>query len=778
MFNWWKDREFKKSIYWYGKLEKRILTLFLVSAIVPVIILGIILFYVTLNNVKEETTIRSHTELMENKLEVDNTVEKIEQYYFSAITSDEVNYLVENDVGYSGYNQVIEFMEKIVSKISFTSYVRGCTLINFETGWTYSANGIRRLESLNNAEECIEIFENSDDYCFWINNAYKDTNSRGGVDLEYLSLAFKLPLGYNEETSMLIINIYESNFESLIKNSQDISTIIFDENGDKIYGTNKELDNFIIENIYNEIKAGENGNITSNIYDIGYTFNDEKYLVSYITSNDTNWTYVTYINESVVTEDAYYVLYIAVLLAVVTILLITLVAAMCTHWIYQQIKNIYVNFRSYMNYENTVKVDELEIIDKGLNSLYSSNLELGTIIDSQNSQLVELFVLRLIRGQLTDEMIYSNLDKLDIKPWKYISVVLINCSQNKEGNELSYLEKDILHIQVAKSMPDKIKGLTMFAPVNNTHDIVLVVCDDDIVELEEKINEVCNNTNKFILENFGLNSNIGVSKTFTELIKFPKAYSEAREALKRGKVYEKNKQSDSFYYYSNESSEEDEKNSYNIIFQNEVKAAVDSCDEDTAFKVTEEFLKEIEKNELKWNEQYYFLYRFLLSILVIGADAGVSLNSIFEFREKTLFQQFNQLYTLKEIEDFYKYSIIRPVIAGINDSRKNDQSELLLEIEKLVIEKEGNITLTECADALNCHANTIWRIMKNHRNQTFSDYTAVIRLEKAEDLLINTDLSINEIAEILNYTNAQNFIRYFKKHRETTPGKFRQDNKK
>jgi len=50
-------------------------------------------------------------------------------------------------------------------------------------------------------------------------------------------------------------------------------------------------------------------------------------------------------------------------------------------------------------------------------------------------------------------------------------------------------------------------------------------------------------------------------------------------------------------------------------------------------------------------------------------------------------------------------------------------------------------------------------------------------LELAKRMLVDTDLPVAEIANRLSYSNAQNFIRLFKKHMEITPGQFRKQNK-
>ena len=46
-------------------------------------------------------------------------------------------------------------------------------------------------------------------------------------------------------------------------------------------------------------------------------------------------------------------------------------------------------------------------------------------------------------------------------------------------------------------------------------------------------------------------------------------------------------------------------------------------------------------------------------------------------------------------------------------------------------------------------------------------------MEKAEKMLLDTDMTVTEIADRLGYSNAENFIRAFRKYSGETPHKFR-----
>ncbi|MNU11155.1 DNA-binding transcriptional regulator SoxS [compost metagenome] len=56
---------------------------------------------------------------------------------------------------------------------------------------------------------------------------------------------------------------------------------------------------------------------------------------------------------------------------------------------------------------------------------------------------------------------------------------------------------------------------------------------------------------------------------------------------------------------------------------------------------------------------------------------------------------------------------------------------------------------------------------------TFSEYVMGYRLQMAKKWLVETEMTIKEIAERLQYHNPQNFIRSFRKKEHVTPGAYR-----
>jgi two-component system response regulator YesN len=94
--------------------------------------------------------------------------------------------------------------------------------------------------------------------------------------------------------------------------------------------------------------------------------------------------------------------------------------------------------------------------------------------------------------------------------------------------------------------------------------------------------------------------------------------------------------------------------------------------------------------------------------------------------------------------------------------------------KRIIDEKYGEaITLQSVADELCIHPVSLSKVFKKEMGQNFLDYLTEVRIEKAKDLLRNSNLKIYEIAEKIGYQEIQYFGKLFKKRMNMTPKEFR-----
>lgn len=83
------------------------------------------------------------------------------------------------------------------------------------------------------------------------------------------------------------------------------------------------------------------------------------------------------------------------------------------------------------------------------------------------------------------------------------------------------------------------------------------------------------------------------------------------------------------------------------------------------------------------------------------------------------------------------------------------------------------IDLNTLSEAFHVTPQYISSIFKKYRNQNIKDYISKVKLTYAKELILTTDMSVNEIAQRLGYAGEIGVIRLFKKYEGMTPGDFR-----
>jgi AraC-like DNA-binding protein len=87
-------------------------------------------------------------------------------------------------------------------------------------------------------------------------------------------------------------------------------------------------------------------------------------------------------------------------------------------------------------------------------------------------------------------------------------------------------------------------------------------------------------------------------------------------------------------------------------------------------------------------------------------------------------------------------------------------------------ELTSDISLEHYAEQFGIKPYTLSRAFKDEMKMTFMDFLTELRIAKAKELLLTTDLQIQEIADIVHYQPSY-LIRQFRKHVGLTPGQFR-----
>ena len=149
------------------------------------------------------------------------------------------------------------------------------------------------------------------------------------------------------------------------------------------------------------------------------------------------------------------------------------------------------------------------------------------------------------------------------------------------------------------------------------------------------------------------------------------------------------------------------------------------------------------------------------------------------FQQQEALQKIFSCTNLQEMEVVLR-SMNTRLCAYINSERCRQSSSLISQIKGYIDENyaDCNMSLTSVSAEVGLNPTYLSSYFKEQTGINFQNYLARIRLEASLSLLVDSELSVNEAAVQVGYSNTAVYIRNFKKVYGVTPGQYRDSHKK
>lgn len=140
----------------------------------------------------------------------------------------------------------------------------------------------------------------------------------------------------------------------------------------------------------------------------------------------------------------------------------------------------------------------------------------------------------------------------------------------------------------------------------------------------------------------------------------------------------------------------------------------------------------------------------------------IDLSTLYEINNK---ESFNKLFS-----EFFNMIQKREVI--------NSTKLTIKDIKELIQHNycDYSFSLQLIADKFNVSLSYLSQFFKEKTSSTILDYVATLKMEKAKNLLLTSNMTLKDIAEQVGYVNVSSFIRRFKQVTGMTPGEYKKNN--
>jgi AraC-like DNA-binding protein len=604
----------------------------------------------------------------------------------------------------------------------------------------------------------------------WMEGALEERRGIRGVwyarklDSGVHVLSYILPLNKlsTNTNGTIVVNLLESEFESYFHTS-DIGkqeAMVIHSNGtilshsDKRFLLEEGMKQPILKEIF-ESNANE-----------GYVLKEvdgERTLYTWTQSKKTGWVNVGVYAMEEFMETAQMLQRNIVVLTMFIVLAGIILTIILAIWLSKPARKLVQHLSSKTNLKIKGK-NELAFLDQAFQAMQEKEESLHYMLRIHERDSHSLAIHHLLRGEssLHVKHIFS-------KACFLVAVVSIDQYTNyvsKYNTETRDYHRFIFHLHCEDLFPENViarcvyQGDGCFAIIIN-YEHREEKSDSDLHKTFKKIR---NNAEELLKHSV----TIGVSSPAVKMEMVSSRFAEAMEVIK----YRMIKGSGGITYWDKKADHE-QKYIYPSNSERRILNFIDNGDLASIVKELKVISEEIRSAAYVSYDNILFIYYHLVgSCIKHVRESNVSIAKIYT-GNGNIYTVLSSIDTLEELEN-YLFTFFEDMIQHLKKptDRTNDYRERILNYLDEHYCKE--IDFQEMAAEIGISYSYMRRIVYEETGQSLIDHLNKRRIERAKQMLVETNLTIGEIAFEIGYKNAQSFNRFFRKFEGMTPSHYKQ----
>lgn len=388
----------------------------------------------------------------------------------------------------------------------------------------------------------------------------------------------------------------------------------------------------------------------------------------------------------------------------------------------------------------------------------------------QKKALKNNFLLNVMRGDVKDlKYIEENFEQLGI----FISqngfqIITIEFDGAAEDNN-----SDIIFSQfIIKYRVEEILS-TYFSlqSAELLHRISMIIDTDKSSIKIEELQSHLQASIKLIYHDHGIRSFMGISHIHNNIGEIPDAYTESLEAVTNAAMQE-----DKNIFYAEDVEKLSNQYEFTIEIEYRLINYIKTSNKEQALNIIEEVICENTKNHnLKIGYVKCLMFDIMRAIIRSVKEKGFSSMPV-EKDPIRIIKEYTNIVEMKQILlNFCSYA------CDLNLSQKEMQKYSIEEdINQYIKENYFNpdLNVSMLGETFHLTPAYLSKIYKSETGKSLLYAINSIRIEASKKLLDETDLSVNQISQLVGYLYCNAFIRFFKKQTGLTPGQYKNLNKK
>ncbi|WP_217591752.1 helix-turn-helix transcriptional regulator [Cohnella sp. GbtcB17] len=755
----------------YTNFMVRLLLLTLVIGTIPVMALGSLSYFRAKTSLQEKVNESNALILQQTQLNVEQVLQLFENLMTQYVSTSTVNAALQTSITPSQFTLLNELAGGLNKMQPYELGVKNVYLVNLNHKWVLSNQGYEGLDASLMKNNIIE-FANAELRSFWQAATALSTGSSPDAATG-VYLVKKLPLNMTATSGLIIGEFPRTKLEKLIYNeSEDRQTVILDaslqpitEASGSVLTSEPELQQLLKKMKRIPDKNGGFFTIKMNRETIGVNFTRSDY---------NGWYYLSVSSLSDITRDSRSIGWYTVYISMGTFVLILIMAWIGSTRMYRPIRRI---FSAAVGQDPAVKrlaQDEFKVIGEHIQLLQSSQTNLKGQLRIHSRQLETFFIRRLLQGEIRSSETRERWTQFGYGSESAFFAIMTIQVDTLDRTRYGEQDMDLLMFAIHNITSELIPADERLEPVVMVDNQVTVCRSPGTLAIETEFDQHLYRTAELVQnkvhEILGLKVSIGISKPYTNIDFTHQAYSESLESLK----YRVRFGEQAILPFTEVLPDTTIAAAYPEWLEKKLIDAIKMEEREQAKELLSEFIQQAIDDNPRYHDLQMMLTRLLIDLVRVWQEVGEAANPL-QAGGKGIQEHLSKLRTAVEIENWFYRQVVEPMIDSLRhkwETQNKKISDLMLEM--IHDQFDTNLTLELCATRLNYNPNYIRTVFRKETGSNFSDYLSQYRLSVAKRWLVETDLKISEIAEKLQYQNSQNFIRYFRKQEDMTPGQYRE----
>ncbi len=764
-----RNKTLRKWGLFFDRISYKLFVTICVSALVGVFMVVMVVNTLMIMHSNNQKMAQQEAQVTTQNMvfSVEERLENLRQYYLYSAMNDDLGWFLNNRLAYSDYAKYKVIDSALGNNALFPNYINNYVIVNIANNRVISTRGIYDFSEMINKEEILNIYENNTQEVNRGNWVYipdgtdvdsKDLQYHLTVDTKGLNYVLNLPLGTYSSKGFLLVNVETQEWKRWIWEEINISgkaVCVLDSEGNVIYASNSGFSEQC------QKKFSSDQPMKPSRMKVQGTNS----IVSGASSSILGWNYYVAYDYGTFL-GATWKLIIELLIAVMALALLSFVSL--RHAIYQPVERLIKEVTD--DKQPLVSGNELQFLAGQFANLKNDKEALDQAMIQRRERLAELFEMRLIRSAVSAEDEWEEYVKvLGLTRHKLYATVAIIPDLRDTSISEDEINEDAYCLSLAESLPDSLKNMPWLPLIYDSCTLTCIFADDTEEALLAQISRYNKAVKEFTYSNFGFQIQMGVSELHTQYRHLGRAYHESVFALQYEPDTRESSESDCRFYIQSSRAAEEGINLHK--YEKEICDGLKAMDKAQCYRLLDDFTDRL-RTFGEWAVASVYFAALIDRILMEAIGMKIDILILCPEGLHKLYQQIMEAGDVKRVRKNMKKMLIDPILQERSKLLVDQSYQMMAEIEQKLADSKGNITLNECADELNVTPAYIWKILKAERGKTFSEYQEQYKIEEAKKLL-QTNLSVSDIANELGYTNAQNFIRFFSKGTGLTPGKYR-----